>query len=65
MTKRERWTRAFWNAAYLIRRAPFRSHLLAIKTIDQVAIVSTGNVRERAVALLREINVREPTSAEK
>lgn len=64
MIAREKWTLAFWSAAYFIRRAPYRSHLIAIRTLDQVAAYSTGKVRERAVAILREIN-EQPTRIEK
>lgn len=55
MTAAEIRAKAFWSAAFYLRRAPERNPAIALKVLGQVAEQSTGQVRDRADALLREI----------
>ncbi|MER9628398.1 hypothetical protein [Mesorhizobium sp. M0296] len=50
-------TRKFWCAAYFYRRAdPSRNRAIAVSVLEQVKETAAGTVKDRAAALLREIN---------
>jgi hypothetical protein len=53
----EKYTLQFWNAAHFRRRAPGRDQTSVSLVLGNVAIHTDGRLHDRAVAILKEIDI--------